>query len=101
MAEPNGREISNIEKILSGIERINTMLSDESHRAYAVRVLENVDSFIAARRKDLTAGKATALQFWLLKVAKSLAVLPDEFKATANSEVIRSRIDAAAVTFLG
>ena len=101
IAEPTGGEVSNIEQILSGIERIDAMLADNSHRAYAVRVLENVEPFVAARREDLTAGEATALQFWLLKVAKSPAVLPNEFKATTNSEAVRVGIEAAAASFVG
>jgi hypothetical protein len=98
--EKAGREIFNIERILTGLERIDAMLADGSHRAYAVRVLDGVQAFVAARRDDLAPGERTALQFWLLKVSKSLAALPDDFKATAGSEAIRARIEAAAATFL-
>jgi len=85
---------------LAGIERIDGMLGDGSHRFYAVRVLDHLQPFVAARRADLAAGERTALQFWLLKLAKSLAALPDEFKATAGSEAVRKRVEASAAMFV-
>ena len=91
-----GQDIFNIEAILHGIERIDAMLGDGSHRAYAVRVLDQVHPLVAARRADLAVGEQTALQFWLLTVAKSLALLPDDFKVTAGSEEVRKRVEAAA-----
>lgn len=98
--EKAGRQIFNIERILSGIERVDAMLADDSHRSYAVRVLDDVQAFVAARRDDLAIGERTALQFWLLKVSKSLAALPDDFKSATGSEATRARIEAAAATFL-
>lgn len=94
-----GQEIFNIDGILDGIERIDAMLGDGSHRSYAVKVLDHVQPFMAARRFDLAAGERTALQFWLLKVAKSLASLPDDFKGTSGSEGVRKRVEAAAAMF--
>jgi len=95
-----GQAIFNIDAILEGIERIDTMLGDGSHRSYAVKVLDHVQPFVAARSGDLAAGERTALQFWLLKVAKSLALLPEDFKATAGSEAVRKRVEAAAASFV-
>lgn len=100
LAQKPGQAISNIEAILAGLERIDAMLGDGSHRAYAVRVLEGVQSFVSARRSDLAAGERTALQFWLLKTAKSLAALPDDFKVSTGSEKIRAQIEAAAASFI-
>jgi hypothetical protein len=95
-----GQEIFNIQAVFDGLERVDAMLSDSSHRAYAVRVLDGVQPFVTARRADLAAGERIALQFWLLKVVKSLASLPDDFKATTGSEATRARIEAAAATFI-
>jgi len=95
-----GQEIFNIEAILEGLERVDAMLGDGSHRAYAVRVLDGVQPFVTARRADLGAGERTALQFWLLKVAQSLASLPNDFKITTGSEATRTQIEAAAASFV-
>lgn len=98
--EKPGQDISNIEAILTGLERVERMLSENSHRAYAVHVLDGVQPFVAARRNDLAQGERMALQFWLLKVSVSLASLPEEFKVTTGSEKVRSRVEAAAALFL-
>ncbi|UEM08177.1 SIR2 family protein (plasmid) [Skermanella rosea] len=95
-----GQPIFNIDVILEGIERIDAMLGDESHRSYAVKVLDYLQPFVAARISDLAAGERTALQFWLLKVAKSLASLPEDFRATAGSEAVQKRVEAAAASFI-
>lgn len=99
-AEPRGREVFNIEQIISGLERINAMLMDSSHRAYAVRVLEGVQAFVAERSADLSSKERIALQFWLLKIVKSLETLPDDFKAMTDSEVLREKINAAAASLV-
>lgn len=98
--QKSGQAVFNIDAVLTGIERIDAMLGDGSHRSYAVRVLDHIQPFVAARRADLAAGERTALQFWLLKVAKSLALLSDEFKATAGSEAVRKRVEASAAMFV-
>jgi hypothetical protein len=99
--EKPGQVVGNIYAIIEGLERIDGMLGEDSHRAYAVRVLDGVQPFVAARCADLSPGERTALQFWLLKTAKSLAALPDGFKATSGSEATRRRVEAAAATFVG
>lgn len=98
--QKSGQAISNIDAILQGIERIDAMLREESHRSYAVKVLDQVQPFVAARRGDLVAGERTALQFWLHKVEKSLASLSEDFKATSGSEAVRKRVESAAASFI-
>ncbi len=95
-----GQAIFNIDAVLSGIERIDAMLGDGSRRSYAVKVLEHVQPFVTARLGDLANGERTALQFWLLKVEKSLSLLPDDFKAAVGSEVVRKSVEAAAKMFI-
>jgi len=95
-----GQAIFNIDTILSGLERIDAMIDDESHRSYAVKVLEYVQPFVTKRFGDLTSSERTALQFWLLKVERSLASLSEEFKVTSGSEAIRKRIAESASRFL-
>ena len=98
--EKPGQGVGNIDAIIEGLERVDAMLGEDSHRAYAVRVLDGIQPFVVARRADLTSGERTALQFWLLKAAKSLSALPEEFKATSGSEATRRRVQAAAAAFV-
>ncbi|RAK55908.1 hypothetical protein DJ017_16035 [Phenylobacterium soli] len=96
MDEPKGSPVSSIERILEGIERIDGMLSKDSHRAYAVRVLDGVEPFVRSRGTDLQPAERTAMQIWLHRVAASLAALPDDFAATSGSEQVRAQIQVAA-----
>jgi len=98
--EPCGRNIFNLDRILSGLERIEAMLTDSSRRFYAVRVLEGVGAFVARRQNDLSSSERIALQFWLHKIVKSLANQADDFKAVAGSEAVRLQIEAAALSFV-
>lgn len=95
-----GQAIFNIDAVLVGIERIDAMFGDGSHRSYAVKVLEHVKPFVTARLHDLSVGERTALQYWLLKVEKSLSLLPNDFKATSGSEVIRKSIETTTKMFI-
>lgn len=94
--EKSGASISNIDEILVGLERINGMLSDDSHRVYAVKVLDGIPSFISARHKDLSGGEAIAVKLWLLKIVETLSALPDDFRATVGSDRIRKRVADSA-----
>jgi hypothetical protein len=98
--EKSGGTISNIEEVIAGLERIDGMLTEDSHRAYAVKVLEGIPLFASARRKDMSASEATAVQFWLLKIVGSLSALPSDFKATTGSERVRAQVAKSAALFL-
>ncbi len=97
--ETTGGTISNIDEVLTGLERIDGMLTEDSHRAYAVRVLEGIPPFVSTRRKDMSTSEANAVQFWLLKIVGSLAALPSDFKATTGSERIRLQVTESAALF--
>lgn len=98
--EKGGQDITSIQRIIDGLERIDAMLSEKSHRAYAVRVLEWVPPFLKVRFSDLGTGERTAMQFWLLKVINSLVALPEDYKATTGSEIIRKKLESSAKLFL-
>jgi len=98
--QKSGQPVINIEAIIAGVERIDAMLGDDSHRSYAIKVLEHVQPFVMARIGDLTSAERTAIHIWLLKVEKSLSTLPEGFKVTSNSDVVRKSVQTAASLFL-
>ncbi|MFH1008268.1 MAG: SIR2 family protein [Candidatus Latescibacterota bacterium] len=98
--EKPGGTITHIEDVLAGLERIDGMLTDGSHRAYAVKVLDGIPPFVSARRKDMSAGEAIAIHYWLLKIGRSLSDLPPDFKMVSGSELIRARVVESAGLFL-
>ncbi len=100
--EPAGRQVSRMNEVLERLERINGMLSEDSHRSYAVRVLEGLPHFVSTRGADMTVSERSALVFWLNTAAKTLAALPAEIKATSGSEAVRHGVEDAIrmITFL-
>ncbi|NIJ70564.1 hypothetical protein FHY09_003038 [Xanthomonas sp. 60] len=94
--EPIGSAIAPIVEIIDGMEKINKMVSDSSHRAYAVKVLENVLPFALARADDFSAGERIAVGFWLRKIEQSLANLPNDFKMATASDEIKRKMALAA-----
>jgi hypothetical protein len=93
--EGTGRQVSHLQDVLDGLNRINSMLSEDSHRTYAVKVLEGIPQFVTARCTDMTVAERSAIVFWLNTVVRSLAALSAEFKAISGSEVVRRSLAGA------
>ncbi len=97
ISEKPGGTITHIDDVLTGLERIDGMLTDDSHRAYAVKVLANIPQFVSARQNH---SEAIAIHYWLLKIGDSLSGLPRDFKKVSGSELIRTRMMKSADLFL-
>lgn len=98
--EKHGGTITHIEDILAGLERIYSMLTEDSHRTYAVKVLNGIPPFVSARLRDMSQSEAIAVHYWLLKIARSLSEFPDHFKVVSGSERIRILVVESADQFL-
>ena len=94
--EKPGGTITNIGDVLAGLERIDGMLTEDSHRSYAVKVLNGIPSFVLARQGDMSQSEKTAVQYWLRKIDRSLSELPDHFKIVSGSENIRKPVVQSA-----
>jgi len=90
-----GAPINNFEKIIEKTELLNSMINEESHRAFAVKVLENLHSFIARRRKDLSVDQQNKLVYWLATLSATLGQLPADFRARSGSDLTRGIIESA------
>lgn len=89
-----GNPVSQFQDILAGIERINIFISEESHRTYAIRVLEYIPQFYAVRKNDLTIIERNALRVWLNILVGSLKALPIEIKSNSDSDKICHSIES-------
>jgi hypothetical protein len=93
--QPPGQPISLIQDILDLLDRVNSMISEESHRTYAVRVLEGLEQLCRLRGRDLSLSEANALVFWMNTLLRSLDLMPHEFKLKSDSEKARQAISNA------
>lgn len=71
------------------------MISEQSHRQYAIEVISEIPAFLEARYNTLKNEEKVALVFELNRTSKALAALPDEEKAYSGSEIVRARLDEA------
>jgi len=95
-----GSPIENFEAIISKFDKIDVMLGEESHRAYAIKVLENIPPFIERRGRDLSNSERNIIVFWLSKLSGSLSRLPMEYRARSGSDAIARRLEGAKGSLL-
>jgi hypothetical protein len=91
----NGNPVDRLPEIVQRLEAVNSMLGEESHRAYAIKVLEHVHPFVEKRRADLKPGDKTVLTYWLSILSMTLGQLPIEYRALIGSDMIKNQIDRA------
>lgn len=87
--------VERLEKILSKINLIADMISEQSHRQYAIEVVGEIPAFIEARRHALENSEKVALVFELNRTSITLAALPIEEKAYSGSEIVRTKLEQA------
>jgi hypothetical protein len=90
-----GIPIGHFDEIVAMLGRFDAMLSEESHRAFAIKVIEGIAPFVLARKQDLSVGEKTELRFWLQKLSSTLEKFPAEYKARTGSEFARKAINQA------
>jgi hypothetical protein len=93
-AEP-GSPVVRITDIIEKLELFDGMLNEDSHRGFAIRVLEDIGPFIDRRGRDLTTPEKVAVVYWLSKIVDTLGRLPAEFRARTGSDLTRSAIERA------
>ncbi len=65
------------------------MLNEESHRYYAIKVLEGIEPFVQARQTALSVSEKNVLVFWFSKLAEALGRLPPDVRAqTASGQIL-------------
>ena len=87
--------VEGLEEILSSVKLITDMLSEQSHRQYAIEVVGEIPAFIEARRHALEDAEKVALVFELNRTSITLAALPVEEKAYSGSEIVRTQLEQA------
>lgn len=92
---PRGTSVDRFSDIIEKLELLNSMLLEESHRAYALKVLEGVYVFVERRREDLTLHEKTVLTYWLATLGETLSQLSPDFRARYGSDSTQKVIASA------
>lgn len=90
-----GTPVVGLERIMDKLEKVDSMLGEQSHRAHIIKVLECVAPFIARRSADLTQPEKIGLVFWIGKLVSTLGLLPAEYRARSGSDKVRGSLERA------
>lgn len=84
--------VGRFDQIMEKMELVLAMIGDESHREYAIRVLEGIEPFVAARLSALTGGEMEALDFQFSRLVENLDRLSPEIRAQSGSDQVKASI---------
>lgn len=93
--EGPGKAVAHFDEIIKMLELFDSMLNEESHRSFAIKVLEGISPLIDLRRGDFSSGEKVALAFWLSRLSATLSRLPADYRARTGSDLTRAAIDQA------
>jgi hypothetical protein len=91
----SGRLVDKFHVILEKLALLNSMINEESHRSFAIKVLENLYPFIERRGADLAVPEKTALVYWLATLSATLGQLSPDYRARSGSDQTRVIIERA------
>ncbi|WP_026359345.1 SIR2 family protein [Sphingomonas sp. PR090111-T3T-6A] len=92
--------VEGIEHILASIELVSDMISEESHRQYAIEVIGEIPAFIDVRQHALGDAEKVALIFQLNRASGTLKGLPLDEKVRSGSEIVRTKLEEAIAKLL-
>ena len=91
----NAPTVARFEEITDKLEKVRSMLWEESRRYHAIRVLDGIELFVAERLAMLTAGEKAALVEYLGLVIRDLEQLPGDVQSETGSEEIKHSVNRA------
>ena len=83
------------DEITEKLEKVRSMLWEESRRYHAIRVLDGIEPFVVERMVTLTASEKMALVEYLGFLIKDLDQLPGDVQLETGSEAIRNSVNRA------
>ena len=90
-----GGPVESFDKIIEKIELLNSMINEESHRAFAIKVLEHLHAFAARRKRDFSVAQKNTLVYWFATLSATLGQLPADFRARSGSDLTRGIVESA------
>lgn len=87
--------VQRFDQIIEKIERVRSMIGNESHRFHAYKALEGIEPFISARIKVLSTPEKNSLVYHLNFLISALSDLSPEDQALTDTNKIMSSIERA------
>lgn len=96
----NSPTVDGLEDIIASIKLVTDMISEQSHRQYAIDVVGEIPAFIESRQQALENAEKIALVFELNRTSATLAALTVEDKAYSGSEIVRTKLEQSITKLL-
>jgi len=80
------------EEIIKNMERVRSMIGDESRRFHAVQVFEGIEPFVAARVSAFSTTEMNALVYHLALLIENLDQLSPDDRAQTGSDQVRASV---------
>jgi hypothetical protein len=87
--------VARFDRIIDKLNLLSEMIEDDSHREYAIRVLEAVGPFVERRLGVLSIGELNLLTFQLARLIGALERLPATERAYSGADKIRVDLERA------
>jgi hypothetical protein len=96
----SGQPVAKFQAIIDKLALLNSMISEESHRLFAIKVLEHIHPFVRVRGTDLTKQEKTVLVYWLATISGTLGQLSANYRAQSGSDQTRGVIESTRTLLL-
>ncbi|WP_287305612.1 hypothetical protein [Mesorhizobium sp.] len=97
---PLGQPVERIERIFSATEIVKNMISDQTHRSYAIKVVDGWLPFITRRGGDLTIQQRNRVLRQLDDLIGALSRLSEQIRAETGADLIRGQLERAKAAVL-
>jgi hypothetical protein len=85
-------KVRRFEEIIEKMDRMRSMIVDESRRFHSVQVLEGIEPFVAARISDFSTTEMNALVFHLSLLIENLDQLSPDNRAQIGSDHVKASV---------
>jgi SIR2-like domain len=92
--------VEGIDDILGAIKKVTDMIAEQSHRHYAIEVMEEIPAFVEKRSNALTQPEKVALVFQLNSASQVLGGLSIDEQVYSGSEIIRGKLQNAVALLI-
>jgi hypothetical protein len=94
-AESRANQVTRYDYIVEKLGLVITMLGEESHRYYAVSVLDEFDQFMVSRGQCLSKSQKNRFVYELGRAIKVLEDLPLDYRVQSGSDQTKNRLTIA------
>ena len=87
--------IKRFEQIIEKLERVRSMIVEDSRRFHAIQVLEGIEPFVSARVEAFSTAESNAMVYHLALLIQNLEELSPDERAKTGSDLVKDSVTRA------